>query len=58
MLRMKRGGKEYFLYFSPSVAWESTEAAYYCPCKPEAKLGMQALIKHVADVHRGISPPY
>lgn len=58
VLRMKRGTKEHFLYISPSVEWEGKEAAYYCPCKVEVKLGMQALVRHVMEVHRGISPLY
>lgn len=58
LLRMRRGERESSLYFSPSVAWESSEAAYYCACKPEVNLHMQALIRHVAEVHRGISPFY
>lgn len=58
VLRMKRGSKDHLLYISPSVEWESKEAAYYCPCKPELKLEMQALVRHVTQVHRGISPLY
>ena len=47
------------LLISPQVKWKYSEQSdYYCPCQPNKKVKMEALIQHVIDVHKGVSPEY
>lgn len=46
------------MYFSPKVEWPYKDPIYFCPCKAEIKMPMEILIKHVMEVHKGISPFY
>ena len=46
------------IYISDRIPWFNQDETSYCPCKPNKKMTMAKLIKHVRQVHMGISPFY
>lgn len=47
------------LVISPQMKWADAERSdYYCPCQPDKKITMETLVRHVIEVHKGVSPEY
>lgn len=46
------------MHLTDRIQWINDDEISYCPCEPGKKMSVAKLIKHVRQVHMGISPVY